>query len=82
MKRTRQTKLLEFNEERKTKATKNIVSQVNPPPVRKKRRKRKKAVLWNKVTNPDEDWAVCNLDDTVLLVRLIKGRIHAYGIEA
>ncbi|MHA1936243.1 MAG: hypothetical protein ACW97A_13285 [Candidatus Thorarchaeota archaeon] len=81
MKRTRQTNLLEFDEETLN-ATKNIVSQVNPPPVRKKRRKRKKAVLWNKVTSPDEDWAVCNLDGTVLLVRLIKGRIHAYGIEA
>ncbi|MHA2460845.1 MAG: hypothetical protein ACXAEJ_06320 [Candidatus Thorarchaeota archaeon] len=79
-----QTKLTDFNESEESPARKTTKKgkQVNPPPVRKKRRKRKKAVLWNKVTSPEEEWAVCNLDDTVLLVRLINGRIHAYGIEA
>ncbi|MFW9796309.1 MAG: hypothetical protein ACFFE2_04660 [Candidatus Thorarchaeota archaeon] len=49
------------------------------PSVKKPKRERK---LWRKTTNNDEEWGVINLDDTVLFVQLIGGRIHAHGIEA
>jgi hypothetical protein len=38
--------------------------------------------LWRKTTNKDEEWGVISLDDTVLFVQLINGRMHAHGMEA
>jgi hypothetical protein len=38
--------------------------------------------MWQKTINTNQDWGVCNLGDTVILVRLINHRIHAYGEEA
>ncbi|MFW9793351.1 MAG: hypothetical protein ACFFEE_03525 [Candidatus Thorarchaeota archaeon] len=38
--------------------------------------------LWKKTTQEGEEWGVCNFDETVFLVRLIDGRLHAYGREA
>lgn len=44
--------------------------------------KRSKSQLWSKTVKEDEEWGVCNLDDTVILVRIDNNRIHAYGEEA
>jgi hypothetical protein len=38
--------------------------------------------LWLKRMKRGEEWGVVGLDDTVLLVQMIDGRIHAYGKEA
>jgi len=43
--------------------------------------KRSKSQLWRKTVKEDEEWGVCNLDDTVVLVRLNNNRIHVYGEE-
>lgn len=51
----------------------SIPSAKRPKPERK---------LWKKTTSKDEEWGVVNLDDTVLLVQIINGRMHAHGIEA
>ena len=49
------------------------------PRVKKQKTERK---LWKKTTSKDEEWGVVNLDDTVLFVQLIDGRMHAHGMEA
>ncbi|MCK4279956.1 MAG: hypothetical protein KAW94_05225, partial [Candidatus Thorarchaeota archaeon] len=70
-----QTRLADFDESEKREA-----SQPKPPAVVK--RERPKGQLWQKTTREGEEWGVCNLDDTVFLVRLIDGRLHAHGMEA
>ena len=81
MKRTHQTRLFEFSEDESEPAepmsTENIDSR--RPSVKRPKPERK---LWQKTTNKDEEWGVCNLDETVLLVQLVDGRIHAHGREA
>ena len=73
-----QSRLSDFGEveEENPKPTPSVSSKPRvkkPKPVRK---------LWKKTTSNDEDWGVVNLDDTVLLVQLINGRMHAHGMEA
>lgn len=81
MKRTHQTRLLEFNEaeDEPTESSSNDESDSHRPAVKRQKPERK---LWQKTTNKDEEWGVCNFDETVLLVQLINGRIHAHGMEA
>ena len=45
------------------------------PPVKRQKPERK---LWKKTTSKDEEWGVCNFDDTVFFVQLINGRMHAH----
>ena len=75
MRRTLQTRLADFDESEKSE-----VSQ--PEPLVVVKRERPKGQLWQKTTQEGEEWGVCNLDDTVFLVRLIDGRLHAHGMEA
>jgi hypothetical protein len=73
MKRTVQTRLTEFDES----AEKETTSC--PAPTRRPSRPR--GQLWDKVTNDDEDWGVAQIEDTVLFVKLVDGRLHAQGME-
>ena len=85
MRRTEQTKLSEFGESDEETTSDHtmfrkahlggISCSVPEPPI-------PKGQIWHKTLGTDEDWGVCNLDDTVLFVQLFNGRIHAYGEEA
>lgn len=78
MTRKVQSRLSDFGEvEEATPKPSLIVS--TKLPVKRPKPERK---LWQKTTNKDEEWGVCNLDETVLLVQLVNGRIHAHGREA
>jgi hypothetical protein len=81
MKRTHQTRLFEFSEDESEPAEpmSNKAIDSHKPSVKRPKPERK---LWQKTTNKDEEWGVCNLDETVLLVQLVDGRIHAHGREA
>ena len=72
MRRTIQTRLLEFEEE----------EQKKPPKVVVKKRQREKGQIWRKTTRDGGKWGVIRFDDTVLFVRVIDGQIFAHGIEA
>ncbi len=52
------------------------------PPKNPKKRSKPERKLWMKTTNKDEDWGVCDFDETVLFVQLINGRLFIHGIEA
>ena len=68
MTRNFQSRLSDFGEvEEET--PKQIVS---PKPFVKKPKPERQ--LWKKTTSKDEEWGVCNFDDTVLFVQLIKTR--------
>lgn len=86
MKRTTQTRLSDFiepAEDTPAEPSLHSVKATNTPvQITESTRKHQKLPLWNKTMNRDEDWGVCDLNDTVLLIRLIDGRIHAHGQEA
>ena len=73
---TAQTKLEDFDESDGKKRN----TQLGVPLTGK--RTRAKVQLWQRIMQEGEEWGVCNLDGTVLFVRLIDGRIHAHGMEA
>ncbi|MGY5864435.1 MAG: hypothetical protein RTV41_07505 [Candidatus Thorarchaeota archaeon] len=77
MTRSSQTKLSDFGEveEESHQPSHTVVTEFRRP----KETERK---LWKKTTSKDEEWGVCNFDETVLLVQLIDGRLHAHGREA
>lgn len=81
MTRSFQTKLSDFgeSEEESTKQGPNVLTTSRKSLVKKQKPERK---LWTKTTNKDEEWGVINFDDTVLLIQLVNGRIHAHGMEA
>jgi len=72
-----QTKLSDFDdvEEESHQPSHRVVTEF-------RRSKKSERKLWKKTTNEDEEWGVCNFDETVFLVQLIDGRLHAYGREA
>jgi len=81
MTRSFQTRLSEFEDAKeKTVNSSSNATSTSPKPLAKKQKPVRK--LWKKTTRKDEEWGVCDFDDTVLLVQLIDGRIHAHGIEA
>ncbi|MBN2230988.1 MAG: hypothetical protein JW779_15490 [Candidatus Thorarchaeota archaeon] len=87
MRRTEQTKLSEFSELKdETALSSNEYSETNPVasslPVASRSSARPKNQLWFKVVNLNQEWGVCNFDGTVLLIRLVNGRIYAHGEEA
>ncbi len=71
-----QSRLSDFGEVKKETPKSRARSK---PSVKKPKPERK---LWKKTTSKDEKWGVVNLDDTVLFVRLIDGRMYAHGMEA
>ncbi|MFW9807133.1 MAG: hypothetical protein ACFFFK_10435 [Candidatus Thorarchaeota archaeon] len=77
MTRSFQSRLSDFGEVKEE--TPKSKPKLSKPPVKRPKPVRK---LWKKTTNKDEEWGVVNLDDTVLFVQLINGRIHAHGMEA
>jgi hypothetical protein len=81
MRRTEQTKLSDFSETRKETTT-STPPLVETSPVSVSRPPRPSREMWQKTINTDQEWGVCNLGDTVLLVRLIDGHIHTHGQEA
>jgi hypothetical protein len=81
MTRNFQTRLSDFSEV-KEKDTKSRSSSVTESPRPKVKRQKPERKLWMKTTSKDEEWGVVNLDDTVLFVQLVNGRLHAHGMEA
>ena len=73
MRRTVQTRLADFDESTKDKKKKQDSSDNLRLPT---------GELWEKTVSKRKDWGVCNFDGTVLLVRVVEGRIHAHGREA
>jgi hypothetical protein len=85
MRQTEQTKLSDFSEPHNEAASAtspptdtSSAPSSNPEPVIP----RPKRELWQKTISADEEWGVCELNDTVILVRLINSRMYAYGEEA
>jgi hypothetical protein len=85
MRRTEQTKLSDFSEPKKE-SVPTTSSTTETRPARSSNLdqafRRLKRELWQKTINAGEEWGVCELNDTVILVRLIDHRIYAYGEEA
>lgn len=80
MTRNFQSRLSDFGEvEEETPTPSPTVSSKPKPSVKRSKPERK---LWKKTTSNDEEWGIVNLDDTVLFVQLIDGRMHAHGMEA
>ena len=78
MTRSFQSRLSDFGEvKEETSESKTSVSSKQS--VKKPKPKRK---LWKRTTSKDEEWGVISLDDTVLFIQLINGRMHAHGMEA
>lgn len=79
-------KLSEFDEPKADAASPNSKSQnaeqskhcISPALVQR----HSESKLWSKTVKEDEEWGVCNLNDTVVLVRLVNHQIHAYGEKA
>ena len=69
--RTVQTRLSDFDESEDCAARSESKKTVEPT-----------GDLWQKKMKSGEDWGVVSFDDTVLLVQMIDGKIHAYGKEA
>ncbi len=69
-----QTRLTDFESPSEKKVIDGSVSSSVLP-------KREPAHLWRKVIDDGEVWGVFEVDDTVLFVRIIDGRIHAHGRE-
>ena len=87
MKRTEQTKLSEFEEASHEppiihEASKETTSVSTSSEVIKSKPPKVKGPIWSKTIRTGEDWCVCNLDGTVLLVQLVDNRIYAHGEEA
>ena len=78
MKRNFQTRLSDFSEVEEISSPSTEVISDKPKAKRQKPERR----LWEKTTRKEEKWGVVNFDDTILLVQLIEGRIHAHGLEA
>lgn len=80
MKRTAQTTLSDFDEtEDSGKPVDEEKSLRNSDPP--KGSHRTKEPLWQKMTDPDEEWGVCRFDDTVFFTKIIDEHLHAYGVE-
>lgn len=81
MTRSSQTRLSDFGEveEETLESSPSVVTDSHKPPVKRQKPVRN---LWTKTTSKDEEWGVCNFDDTVFFVHLIDGRMHAHGMEA
>ena len=79
MTRSSQTKLSDFGdvEDEARQSSHAVVTEFGKSKNRKSERK-----LWQKTTKKDEEWGVCNFDETVFLVQIIDGRLHAHGMEA
>jgi hypothetical protein len=80
MRRTVQTKLSDFDdaeESSKSKNTRDVPEASKPGPQSDSPR----TALWNRTISSDEEWGVCNFDDTVLFTQIIDGRLHAHGLE-
>jgi hypothetical protein len=73
---TVQTRLADFEEENVTPKSKR--SLIDSP----RREKRPPAKLWRKTIMGGEAWGVFDVDDTVLFVQILDGKIHAHGREA
>jgi hypothetical protein len=78
MTRSFQSRLSDF-EEVEEKSSKPSPRASSKPSMKKPKPERK---LWRKTTSNNEEWGVISLDDTVLFVQLIDGRMHAHGMEA
>ncbi|MFX1482413.1 MAG: hypothetical protein ACFFCP_04405 [Promethearchaeota archaeon] len=79
MTRSSQTKLSDFGEveEESHHSSHTVMTEFGKPKERKPERK-----LWRKTTKKDEEWGVCNFDETVFFVQVIDGKLHAHGMEA
>jgi hypothetical protein len=80
MRRTVQTKLSDFDdtcEPNKSEGPQDVpeASKSGLPS------DRPRTSLWSNVITPDEEWGVCNFDDTVLFTQIIDRRLHAHGME-
>jgi hypothetical protein len=85
MRQTEQTKLSDFSESHEETASASTAlteSHSVPSSSTEPRLPRPKQGIWQKTIDADQEWGVCNLGDTVILVRLINHRIYAYGEEA
>ncbi|MBN2230775.1 MAG: hypothetical protein JW779_14395 [Candidatus Thorarchaeota archaeon] len=71
-----QTRLADFNESPLEKPASEGPCPSSTPV------KRHPAKLWRKTIRTGEVWGVFDVDDTVLFVQIIDGRIHAHGREA
>ncbi len=75
MTRSSQTKLSDFTE-----VEEETPEPIETDPLKPKMKPERK--LWKKTTDRNEDWGVCNFDETVSFVQLIDGRLHIHGMEA
>jgi hypothetical protein len=78
MTRSFQSRLSDFSEV-KEETSKPSSTKSSKPSVKRPKPERK---LWKKTTSKDEEWGVCNFDDTIFFVQLVNGRMHAHGMEA
>ncbi len=83
MKKSFQTRLADFDEENPETEGLVVISNgfLSKPP-RFPSEKRPPPKLWRKILNEGEIWGVFEVDDTVLFVQIIDGRVHAHGREA
>jgi hypothetical protein len=85
MRRTEQTKLSDFSESHEeTTSARTPLTEIHSAPSSspEPRPPRPRREMWQKTIDADQEWGVCNLGDTVILVRLINHHIYAYGEEA
>jgi len=81
MKQTKQTRLSEFFRSDKNE-TQNPSPHPEIPQVKlQKPKSTTEERMWQKILTPHENWGVCNLDGTVLLVQLVDGHMHVHGEE-
>ena len=87
MRRTEQTRLSEFEEasHESPEVHESSRDAISASPVSKEIEQstpKVKRPIWTKTIQTEENWGVCNLDGTVLLVQLVNNRIYAHGEEA
>lgn len=78
MRRTVQTRLSDFDD---TEEASRSDTKPRAPEVSKAKPLRQRDPLWSKLDRASDKWGVCNFDDTVLFVQLVRGCLHAYGQE-
>ncbi|MDF1540887.1 MAG: hypothetical protein P1Q69_18465 [Candidatus Thorarchaeota archaeon] len=77
MTRTVQTRLVDFEDADSPSKKVNLSK-----PQRLVPDKRPPTKVWRKTINDGEVWGVFDVDDTVLFVQILDGRVHAHGREA